>query len=88
MYYPIMFFPDSWASLVVAIWSNSTTLALEYVVASLLLEEMRRKNMEGSTKYASVIRDRLVNIDKGKFSSRNSNSKGRYKSLVHSTSKC
>jgi hypothetical protein len=29
-------FPDSWDSLVVAIWSNTTTLALEDVVASLL----------------------------------------------------
>jgi hypothetical protein len=34
------------------IGSNSTTLVLEDVVASLLSEEMRRKNMEGSTKDA------------------------------------
>jgi hypothetical protein len=33
-----------------AIGINSTTLALEDVVASILSEEMRRKNMEGSTK--------------------------------------
>jgi hypothetical protein len=39
-----------------AIGSNSTTLALEDVVASLLSEEMRRKNMEGLTKDALVVR--------------------------------
>jgi hypothetical protein len=49
-------FPDSWDILVMAIGSNTTTLALEYVVASLLSEEMRRKNMEGSTKDALVVR--------------------------------
>jgi hypothetical protein len=38
--------PNSWDSLVVVVWSNSTALVLEDVVASLLLEEMRRKNME------------------------------------------
>jgi hypothetical protein len=49
-------FPDSWDSLFVAIGSNTTTLALEYLGASLLSEEMRRKNMEGSTKDALVVR--------------------------------
>jgi hypothetical protein len=38
---------DSWDNLVMAIWSNATTLALKYMVTSLLLVEMRRKNMEG-----------------------------------------
>jgi hypothetical protein len=50
--------PHSWDSLVVAIGSNTTTLDLEDVVSSLLSEEMRRKNMEGSTKYALVVRCR------------------------------
>jgi hypothetical protein len=39
--------PDSWDSLVVAIGSNTTSLKFDEVVSSLLLEEMRRKNMEG-----------------------------------------
>jgi hypothetical protein len=42
----LCYFPDSWDILVVAIGNNTTTLVLEDVVASLLLEEMRRKNME------------------------------------------
>jgi hypothetical protein len=74
-------FPDSWDSLVMAIGSNTTTLVLEDVVASLLSEEMRRKNMEGSTKDALVVRGRPIERDKGKFSGRNSKSKGRSKSL-------
>jgi hypothetical protein len=60
-------FPNSWNNLVVAIWSNSTTLALEDVIASLLSEEMRMKNMEGSTKDALVVRGRPIDRDKGKF---------------------
>ena len=75
-------FPDSWNNLVVAIWSNSTTLELEDLVASLLLEEMRMKNMEGSTKDALVVRGWPIDKDKGKLSSRKSKSKGRSKSLV------
>jgi PBP1b-binding outer membrane lipoprotein LpoB len=62
------------------IGSNTTTLALEDMVSSLLLEEMRRKNMEGLTKDALVVRGRLVDRDKGIFSSRNFKSKGRSKS--------
>jgi hypothetical protein len=65
-------FPDSWDSLVMAIGSNLTTLVLEDVVASLLSEEMRWKNMEGSTKDALMVRGRLVDRDKGKFSGRKS----------------
>jgi hypothetical protein len=79
---------DSWDSLVVAIESNTTTLALEYMVASLLSEEMRRKNMEGSTKDALVVRGRPIERDKGKFSSRKFKSKGISKSLVQSTRRC
>jgi len=41
----LCFVPDSWDSLVVAIGSNSTTLAFDDVVSS-LLEEMSKKNME------------------------------------------
>jgi hypothetical protein len=39
----------------VAMGSNTTTRALENMVASLLLEEMRWKNMEGSTKDALMV---------------------------------
>jgi hypothetical protein len=39
--------PDSWDSLVVAIGSNTIALKFDEVVSSLLLEEMRQKNMEG-----------------------------------------
>jgi hypothetical protein len=49
-------FPDTWDNLVAAIGSNSTTLVLENVVASLLLEEILWKNMEGSTKDALMVR--------------------------------
>jgi hypothetical protein len=40
----------------VAIGSNSTTLTLEDVVASLLSKKMRQENMEGSTKDVSMLR--------------------------------
>jgi hypothetical protein len=80
--------PDSWDILVMAIGSNSTTLALEYILSSLLLEEMRRKNMEGSTKDALVMRGRPVDRDKGKFSSRKSKLKSRSKSFIQSTRRC
>jgi hypothetical protein len=46
------------------IGSNTTTLALEDVVASLQLEEMGTKNMEGSTKDTLVVRGLLVDKDK------------------------
>jgi hypothetical protein len=72
----------------VAIGSNINTLALEYVVASLMSEEMRRKNMEASTKDALVVRGRSVDRDKGKFSGRKFKLKGRSKSPVHSTRRC
>jgi hypothetical protein len=45
---------------------------------------MRRKNMEGSTKYDLVVRAQPVDRDKGKFSGRKFKSKGIYKSLTHS----
>eukprot|EP00253_Pinus_taeda_P014770 PITA_14770 len=37
---------DSWDSLVIAIGSNATTLQFDEIVSSLLMEEMRWKNME------------------------------------------
>jgi hypothetical protein len=39
--------PYLWDSLVVAIGSNTTSLKFDEVVSSLLLEEIRQKNMEG-----------------------------------------
>jgi hypothetical protein len=42
---------DSWDSLVVAISSNTTALNFYEVVSSLLLEDMRRNNMEGYNTY-------------------------------------
>jgi hypothetical protein len=71
-----------------AIRSNTTTLALEDVVASLLSEEMRRKNMEGSNKDDLVVRGRSAERYKGKFFGRKSKSKGKSKSPVQSTRKC
>lgn len=48
--------PDSWDNLAMAIGSNDTTQNLDDVVTTFLLEEMRWKNMEGSTPEAlSVI---------------------------------
>jgi hypothetical protein len=81
----LCYFPNSWDILVMAIGSNTTTIMLEYVVTSLLSEEMRRKNMEGSTKDALVVRSQSVDRDKGKFSGRNFKSKGRSKSPFQST---
>lgn len=39
-------FLDSWDGLVAAIESNNTTLSIDDVVATLLSEEMRRKNID------------------------------------------
>eukprot|EP00253_Pinus_taeda_P012788 PITA_12788 len=38
--------PDSWDSLVIEIGSNATALQFDEIVSSLLMEEMRQKNME------------------------------------------
>jgi hypothetical protein len=84
----LCYFPYSWDNLVMAIGINTTTLALEDMVASLLSEEMRRKNMEGSTKDDLVVRGRPVERDKGKLSSRKSKSKGRSKSMAQSKRRC
>jgi hypothetical protein len=52
----LFFFSDSLDSVVMAIWINSTTLTLEYLVAYLIPEEIIQKNMEGSTKDAMMVR--------------------------------
>jgi hypothetical protein len=75
----LCYFHDSWDNLVMDIGSNLTTLMLEDVVFYLLSEGMRYKNMKGLTKYALMVRGRLVDKDKDKFSSRKSKSKGRSK---------
>ena len=48
--------PDSWDSLVIVIGSNTSTLNFDDIVSSLLLEEMRRRNMEGQNGDALSIR--------------------------------
>jgi len=47
---------DSWDNLVMAISSTSFVLKLEYIVASLLLEEMRHKSFEDPTNDALSVR--------------------------------
>jgi hypothetical protein len=84
----LCYFPNLWDILVVAIRSNTTTLVLEDMVASMLSEEMIRKNMEGLTKYALVVRGRPVDKDKGRIFGRNFKSKGRSKFPVHSVQRC
>jgi septation ring formation regulator EzrA len=49
-------FLESRDSLVMDIGISTTTLVLEDMVSSLLLEEIIRNNMEGLTKYALVVR--------------------------------
>jgi hypothetical protein len=73
--------PDSWDSLVVAIGSNATTLSFDDVVSSLLLEEMRWKNMEIQSTYALFVRGCSQERNKNKSSSGRSKSRGRSKSL-------
>jgi hypothetical protein len=77
----LFFVPDSWDSLVVAIGSNTPTLSFDDVVSSSLLEEMRRKNMEGQSTYALFERGISHEINRSKSSSGISKYKGRYKSL-------
>jgi hypothetical protein len=50
--------PDSWDSLVVAIYSNTTSLKFDEVVSSLLSKEMRWKKMEGQSTYELFARGR------------------------------
>ena len=67
------------------IGGNTSMLVLEDVVASLLSKQMRRKNMEGSTKDALVVRGRRIDRDKRRLYDRKFKSKGRSKSSIHST---
>jgi hypothetical protein len=75
-------FPDSRDSLFMDIGSNTTKLALEYMVSYLLSEEMIRKNIEGSTKDDLMVIGQSVERDKFKLFGINCKSKGRSKSLV------
>jgi hypothetical protein len=76
----LCFLPDSWDSLVVAIGSNTISLKFDEVVSSLLLEEMRWKNMEGQSTDALFARGRSQERNRSKSSSWRSKSKGRSKS--------
>ena len=58
--------PNSWDTLVMAIGSNNTTLKINDVVAELLLEEMRRKTMEGSILKALSVRGISISRKKAK----------------------
>jgi hypothetical protein len=71
--------PDSWDSLIMAIGSNTTTLSFDDVVSSLLSREMRWKNMEGHRTNALFARGCSQEINRSKFSSGRSKSKGRSK---------
>eukprot|EP00253_Pinus_taeda_P012269 PITA_12269 len=54
----LFYLPDSWDSLVIAIGSNATALQFDEIVSSLLMEEMRQKNMESQNGDALSIRGR------------------------------
>jgi hypothetical protein len=54
----LCYLPDSWDSLVVDIGSNKIALKFDEVVSSLLLEEMKQKNMEGHITNALFARGR------------------------------
>eukprot|EP00253_Pinus_taeda_P030595 PITA_30595 len=72
--------PDSWNSLVIAIGSNATALLFDEIVSSLLMEEMRQKNIENRNGDALSVQGRTQNRNKNKSSSGRSKSKGRSKS--------
>eukprot|EP00253_Pinus_taeda_P018118 PITA_18118 len=72
--------PDSWDSLVIAIGSNATTLQFDEIVSALLMEEIRRKNMDNQNGDALSIRGRSQNRNKNKSSIGRSKSRGRSKS--------
>jgi hypothetical protein len=71
--------PNLWDILVLAIGSNTTTLSFNDVVSSLLLEEMRQKNMEGQSIDVVFSRGHFHEINRSKSSSGRSKSKERYK---------
>ena len=72
--------PNSWDSLVIAIGSNTTALQFDEIVSSLLMEEMRLKNMESQNGDALSIRGRSQNKNRNNSSSGTSKYRGRSKS--------
>eukprot|EP00253_Pinus_taeda_P010053 PITA_10053 len=60
--------PDSLDSLVIAIGSNATALQFDEIVSSLLMEEMRSKNMESQNGDALSVRGWSQNRNKNKSS--------------------
>jgi len=72
--------PDSWDSLVIVIGSNATALQFDEIVSALLMEEMRRNNMESENGDALYVRGWSLNRNKNKSSSGRSKSRGRSKS--------
>ena len=66
--------PDSWDSLVIAIGSNATALQFDEIVSALLMEEMRRKNMDNQNGDALSVRGQSQNRNKNKSSSGRSKS--------------
>jgi hypothetical protein len=70
---------DSWDSLIVAIGSNTNILSFDDVVSCLLLEDMRRKNMEGQSTNALFVRGHSQERNRYKSSSGRFKSKGRSK---------
>ena len=72
--------PNLWDSLVVAIGSNTTSLKFEEVVSSLLLEEIRQKNMEGQSTDRLFARGCSQERNRSNLSRGRSKYKGRSKS--------
>eukprot|EP00253_Pinus_taeda_P011761 PITA_11761 len=68
---------DSWDILVIAIGSNATALHFDEIVSSLLMEEMRRKNMESQNVDSLSVRGCTKNRNKNKSSSGRSKSPGK-----------
>ena len=79
---------DLWDSMAIAIGSNATTLNFDDIVSALLLEEMRRRNMEGQNGDALSVRGRSQNRNKNKVSSGRSKSRGRSKSTRNFVKVC
>eukprot|EP00253_Pinus_taeda_P007441 PITA_07441 len=69
--------PDSWDSLVIAIGRNTTTLQFDEIVSSLLIEEMRQKNMERQNGDALPVQGRSQNRNKINLLSGRSKSPGK-----------
>ena len=89
MYYIIVFLPDSWDNLIVAIGSSSqATLKFDEILSSLLSEEMRRKTMDNHSMDSLSMRGLPQERNKNKGYRRRSKSKGRYKSPGKGIRKC